>query len=96
MSKTFILLSSWLRAEFLHQNLNWVCIDKIEDFLKMEKQAREQVRKDNSAIKKPTLHSPPLNCVNNIETVACGLDNSNDRVNDQRPVLNTPHSDVMT
>ena len=93
MSKTSILLSSWLRAEFLHQNLNWVCIDKIEDFLNIEK----QVKKENSAINKhDSLPSLPLNSLNNISTPACGLDNSNDLVNDQRPVLNTPHSDVMT
>ena len=90
MSKTFILLSSWLRAEFLHQNLNWVCIDKIEDFLNIEK----QVRKENKS--QPSLPPLPLNSLNNIETLACGLDNSNDLVNDQRPVLNTLHSDVMT
>ena len=56
MSKTFILLSSRLRAEFLRQNLNWVCIDKIEDSLNMEKQVREENR---SAINNPS-HPPSL------------------------------------
>ena len=66
MSETFVLLSPRLRAEFLRQNLNWVCIDKMEDFLNTEK----QVRKEKQSYKQ-TLPSPPsplsLNSLNNID-----------------------------